>query len=35
VERKNFLILAMGMGALGVIVGGYGLYSYAGRLLQP
>ncbi len=34
-EKKGFLILAIGVGALGVIVGGYSIYSYASGLLQP
>ncbi len=34
-EKRSFLILAIGMGAFGVVVGGYSIYSYAARLLQP
>ena len=34
-ERKNFLVLAVAMGVVGVIVGGYGIYSHVAGLLSP
>jgi len=34
-ERKNFLILAIGLGVIGVIIGGITIWNAANSLLQP
>jgi len=34
-ERKNFLIMAMGFGALGIIIGGYTIWNAASELFSP
>ena len=34
-EKKNFLLLAIGFGAIFVIIGGISLWNMASDLLQP
>jgi len=34
-ERKNFLLLAIGMGVVGVIIGGITIWNMASDLLKP
>lgn len=34
-EKKNFLILAIGMGVVGVIIGGYTIWNTVNDLLLP
>jgi hypothetical protein len=34
-EKKNFLILAIGMGFVGVVIGGIIIWSIASSLLKP
>jgi len=34
-ERKNFLLLAIGMGAIGIIIGGITIFNMATDLLLP
>ncbi len=34
-ERKNFLLLAIGMGAAGIIIGGITIWGAASDLLMP
>jgi len=34
-ERKNFLVLAIGMGAAGILIGGITLWNMASDLLKP
>ena len=34
-EKKNFLILAIGLGTIGVIIGGITIWSMASDLLSP
>jgi len=34
-EKKNFLLLAIGMGAAGVIIGGITIWNMASDLLKP
>jgi len=34
-EKRNFLILAMGLGAVGVIIGAITIWNYANNLLVP
>jgi hypothetical protein len=34
-KKKNFLILAIGMGIIGVIIGGISIWNVASDLLQP
>jgi len=34
-ERKNFLLLAIGMGAVGIIIGVITLWNMATDLLKP
>ena len=34
-EKKNFLLLAIGVGAICVIIGGISLWNMASDLLQP
>ena len=34
-EKKNFLILAIGMGVIGVIIGGYTIWNMLIEVLYP
>ena len=34
-ERKNFLLLAIGIGAAGIIIGGVSIWSMINGLLEP
>ena len=34
-ERKNFLLLAIGVGAAGIIIGGITIWNMASDLLNP
>ena len=34
-ERKNFLLLAMGVGAFGIILGAITIWNMASDLLEP
>jgi hypothetical protein len=34
-ERKNFLLLAIGMGAVGIIIGAITMWNVASNLLKP
>ena len=34
-EKRNFLILAMGLGAVGVIIGAVTIWNYANNLIVP
>jgi len=34
-ERKNFLLLAIGMGAAGIIIGAYTIWNMASDLFKP
>jgi hypothetical protein len=34
-ERKNFLLLAIGMGAIGIIIGGITIFNMVTDLLLP
>jgi len=34
-ERKNFLLLAIAMGAVGIIIGGITIWDMASDLLNP
>jgi hypothetical protein len=34
-EKKNFLILAIGMGAIGVIIGGITIWNMINEVLNP
>jgi len=34
-ERKNFLLLAIGMGVIGIIIGGVTIYNMVTDLLVP
>jgi hypothetical protein len=34
-ERKNFLIIAIGMGAFGVIVGGITIWNLVSQVINP
>jgi hypothetical protein len=34
-EKRNFLILAMGLGAIGVIIGAVTIWNYANNLIVP
>jgi hypothetical protein len=34
-ERKNFLLLAIGMGVAGIIIGGITIFNMANDLLSP
>jgi len=34
-ERKNFLLLAIAMGATGIIIGGITIWNMASDLLKP
>ena len=34
-EKKNFLILAIGLGAIGIIIGGITIWNMASSLLEP
>ena len=34
-EKKNFLILAIGLGVVGIIIGAITIWSTASDLLQP
>jgi len=34
-KKKNFLLLAMAVGVIGIIIGGITIWSAADKLLQP
>jgi len=34
-EKKNFLILAIGMGVIGVIIGGFTIWNLLNEVLEP
>ncbi len=34
-KKKNFLLLAMAVGVIGIIIGGITMWSAADKLLQP
>jgi len=34
-ERKNFLLLAIGLGVVGIIIGGYTIWKAASELISP
>ena len=34
-ERKNFLLLAIGMGALGIIIGGITIWNMVSSFMEP
>ncbi len=34
-EKRNFLILAIGLGAVGVIIGAVTIWNYANNVLSP
>jgi hypothetical protein len=34
-EKKNFLILAIGLGIIGVIIGGITIWNFAYKLIEP
>jgi hypothetical protein len=34
-EKKNFLILAIGMGAIGIIIGGITIWNLVNETLSP
>jgi len=34
-ERKNFLLMAIGLGIIGVIIGGYTIWNSASELISP
>jgi hypothetical protein len=35
VEKRNFLILAMGLGVIGIIIGGITIWNFANNLIEP
>ncbi len=34
-EKRNFLILAIGLGVVGIIIGGITIWNFANSLLEP
>jgi hypothetical protein len=34
-EKRNFLILAIGLGVVGVIIGGITIWNFANNLIGP
>jgi len=34
-ERKNFLLMAIGLGAMGVIIGAYTIWNSVSELFSP
>jgi hypothetical protein len=34
-EKKNFLILAIGLGAVGIIIGAITIWNFASKLIEP
>jgi hypothetical protein len=34
-EKKNFLILAIGLGIIGIIIGGITIWNFADKLIEP
>jgi len=34
-ERKNFLLFAIGLGAFGIIIGGYTIWNSVSELFSP
>jgi len=34
-ERKNFLLMAIGLGVFGIIIGGYTIWNLASELISP
>jgi len=34
-ERKNFLLLAIGLGVMGIIIGGYTIWNLVSELISP
>lgn len=35
IERKNFLLLAVGLGFIGIVIGSITIYNTVTELLQP
>jgi len=35
VEKRNFLILAIGLGVVGIIIGGITIWNFANKLIEP
>jgi hypothetical protein len=35
VEKRNFLILAMGLGVIGIIIGGITIWNFVNNLIEP
>ena len=35
VEKRNFLILAIGVGIVGIIIGGITIWNFANKLIEP
>jgi len=34
-EKRNFLILAIGLGIVGIIIGGITIWNFANNFLEP
>lgn len=34
-EKRNFLILAIGLGVVGIIIGGITIWNFASNLIEP
>ena len=34
-EKRNFLILAIGLGVVGIIIGGITIWNFTNNLLEP
>jgi hypothetical protein len=34
-EKRNFLILAIGLGAIGIIIGGITIWNFVNNLIEP
>ena len=34
-EKRNFLILAIGLGALGIIIGGITIWNFVSNMMKP
>ncbi len=34
-EKRNFLILAMGLGAIGIIIGGITIWNFVNNSIRP
>ncbi len=35
IEKKNFLILAIGLGIIGIIIGGITIWNFVSNLIRP